>query len=348
MEENKPDLAAVADALGGGAVAAHESKDAKLDQDRAAFDALQKKYEKKADEPEKKPVVEKKQPKVEDSGEDASPEVEAKGKRNPETPESAKAREFLRLKASVPASVIEKLSPEEAQDWAASSSKNVADVDRAFMERAELQKELRELREAANTSEEPSSAVPASELDLDEVESQLSEQFGESESKALTGALKDILSPFTARIAQLEAVIDQAKSSNTRQITTTNRERLSELVPLLAESDRAWEAVEREVIASAEKDPGAFTNAAEFFDDAVKALYGEAVFDEKAEPEPEEEAVDEGKEARELATPTTKTRKPAPRKLPAKESDWEVFKHLDVHPGDIRGARRKGRVKTTA
>jgi hypothetical protein len=340
MEENKPELAAVADALGGGAVA--ESKDAKLDQDRAAFDALQKKYAKKDDEP-KKPVVEKKQPEVEDSGEDAPP-AEAKGK--PETPESTRAREFLRLKASVPASVIEKLSPEEAQDWATSSSKNVADVDRAFMERAELQKELRELREAASESEEPSSAVPASEMDLDEVESQLSEQFGESESKALTGALRDILSPFTARIAQLEAVIDQAKNSNTRQIATTNRERLSELVPLLAESNRAWAAVEREVIASAEMDPGAFTNAAEFFDDAVKALYGETVFDKKPEPEPEEEAVDEGKEARELATPTTKTRKPAPRKLPAKESDWEVFKHLGRNPGDIRGAQRAGRVKS--
>jgi hypothetical protein len=350
--ENKPDLSQVAEALGGGPGAAEDgSQETKLDRDRAAFDAIEKKYLKKekAAEREEKP----KPKKAEKKATEQSPsEPEAKATSEPggnqgeeETPESRKAREFLRLRASVPESVIEKLSTEEVVAWAASSTKSVAEIDRAFMERAELQKELRDLSEAAGKpkGEEPS-AVPASPSpDLKEIESQLLEQFGEEEAKVLTRAIE----PFMSRIADLEQTIESAKDSNTRQISKSNRERLSEVVPLLAESDRAWEAVEREVIATAERKPSAFTNAGDFFDDAVRALYGDAVFEKKAEPEPEPEApedAEEEKEARKKATPSIKTKKPAPRKLPPKESDWEVYKHLTRNPGDIRGAQRAGRV----
>ena len=354
MPDDKPDLSAVAEALGGGARSPEAQVASKFESDRAAFDVLEKKYgdgdqddEPKAEKPKAKARKKKKeQPEEAESQEDA-PKVEVR--EAVVSPELKKAREVLRLRASVPAAVIERLSEEEALEWAASSSKSASEIDRAFMERADLQKELRELKEAASQGE-PSSAVPApGPLDLEAVRSQLSEQFGEEEAAALTGVMK----PLHERISQLESLVESAKENNANHISQSNRERLSQFIPLLAESDRAWESVEREVIALAEKDPSAFKDAAGFFDDALKALYGDdaldATVDDEEDLEPEEqEDEDEGRREREKATPLTKSKKPSPRKLPPKESDWQVFKHLDVHPGDIRGARRKGRVKTTA
>jgi hypothetical protein len=344
MPDEKPDLSTVAEALGGTPGSGSSEPDAKFESDRAAFDRLEAKYqgEGKAGDGEKPPAKKaKKQPKeAEPEGDASSDEVVD------ETPDVQKAREFLRLRGSVPDSVIERLTAEETLDWATSSSKNAADVDRAFMERAELQKELRELREAADAKGgEPSSAVPAPQaMDLENARSQLSEQFGDDEANALI----EVLKPFQERVAQLESVIESATESNTNHIAMTNRERLSEFVPLLAESDRAWEAIEREVIALAEKNPKAFDSAEEYFDDALAALYGEVAFeldDEDDEEEPELEVDEEEEKAeRKKATPTTHTKKPSHRKLPPKESSWQVFRHLNSHPGDIRGAKRAGQV----
>lgn len=352
---DKPDLAEVAEALGG--QSSPSTVDAKFQADRAAFEKIEAKYNppKKAKKPKAEKVEaveeakEEAQPQEAESVTEDAPEVvEGKGK-DEDTPESAKAREFLRLRESVPSSVIEKLSAEEAVDWAASASKGKAEVDKAFMERAEFQKELRDLKEGASKPEEP--AVPASVLDLEGIQSQLSEQFGEEESKVLAGVLKNLVTPLEAslqsRIAELESTIDDAKESNAEQIASTNRERLTAIVPLLGESNPAWEAVERTVIALLEKDPSAFPNASEAFDEAIRSHYGAKVFDEKpAAPAvvPDDENTKEEKAEREKATPTTETKRTSPRKLPPKESDWQVFRHLNAKPGDIRGAQRAGQV----
>lgn len=343
MPEDKPDLSTVAEALGG-APAEQSSGEDRFEQDRKIFEALEKKY-RGGDEPKPKKKKKEQSQDAEPVHGDA-PEVEAEGKTesaDKETPESSKAREFLRLRASVPASVIDKLSADEAIEWWNSYSRTAAETDRVFRERAELQKELGELREAADKPEEP--AVPASALDFEKYTSQLSEQFGEEEAKVLTDILQDAFSQVVPRIDSVESTIESAKESNTRQIASDNRERLAEYVPLLSDSDRAWEAVEREVIALAEKDPTAFPSAQVFFDEAVKAIYGEDALarkvGERQSEEPEEEV-----EERRRATPTTTSKKPSPRKMNPGESSWAVFRHLQKNPGDIRGAQRAGQVKT--
>lgn len=342
MPEDKPDLAKVAEALGGAPAAAAPSKeDSQFDKDRAAFDAIEKKY--RNAEPAEKPKAEKKaQPKEAEPKGDA-PEAEQEGNLDAETSESKKAREFLRLKANVPQNVIDTLSTEEAVDWHSQVARRESEVDRTYRELAELRKQQSETTETAKEE----AAVPA--LDLEGVTTRLADQFGEEESKVLAEVLRETVEPFQTRIASLESTIESAKENNTREITDTNRERLSEYVPLLSESDRAWAAVEREVIALAEKDPAAFGNAEGFFDDAIKALYGDDAFERKVnEPEPEPESAEEEEEKveRKKATPTTKSKRSPHRKPSPQESDWQVFKHLERTPGDIRGAQRAGHVKT--
>lgn len=350
MPEAKPDLQQVAEAMGGDPkVSGESSKESKFDQDRAAFAALEGKYGAE-DKPKPKPKRSPKkkstpeaQASEEPQLEDVTPDEDVREVEEPkvdETPESKKAREFLKLKASAPSTAIDSLTPSEATEWAASLAKNEADVQRAFLDRAELQKEVEGLKEAA-TKSEPTSAVPADDVDFGDLETRLSEHLGDEAGKTIAETFKQTLTPYQARIDQLEATIQQAREENTQKISETNRERVGKKVERLKESDRAWQAVEREVIAMAtEAKPGEFSSVESMFDEAVKVLYGDNVF----EPKKPVEDVEEKKARIKSASPETQSRKPAPRKLSPKESDLEVFKHLEKNPGDIRGAQRVGKV----
>ena len=95
-------------------------------------------------------------------------------------PELDKAVQRLRL-AGVPSKAIEGLSGEETLSWASHLAARESDVNRAFRERAELEKRLSELE--ATSAEEP--GVPTAAIDLEAEKEALADQFGDDEAEAL-------------------------------------------------------------------------------------------------------------------------------------------------------------------
>ena len=358
MTNDKPDLAEVAAALGGAPTATAEPEETegqrKMREDREIFEKLDIQYSDAKPKPKEKPRESKDTPKAEEPEEKTEEVAEKPKEETPpeESPEAIKARDFLKLRASAPASAIEKLEPEEAIKWAATVARTVAETDRAFMDRADLQKEVTRLNEAATESEPEISAVPAETVDFDAIETQLSQQFGEDEGKTLRGVFEEVIGltvePYVKRVAELEQTFNQARQENTKAISRANQERLSATLPILKTSELAWPSVERAVIDLARQDPSRYASAEEFFDEAVRSLYGDLVTPPKAaeaEKEQEEDEVEEKKDQVADSTPTTKTKRKPTRKMEPKESDFEVFKSLARKPGDIRAAQIAGQVR---
>lgn len=377
-EQAKPDLSEVAESLGGSPVATVAEVDpgeAKRQADLKAFEEVRVKYtaDKKGEVPkertgkEKRAAIKEEQADAEvaakvisektkagqEASEAAKAEESAKPKEQPEdTDESRKAREFLRLKQSAPPGVIDSLSPAEAIEWHTQVARREAEIDRTYREAAELRKQLDDKPDA--TEAEPT--VPAVEVDIEPLKTRLANALGEEESEGIAAELrsaitrgvepyKDLLSKTEERLASLEKTLEDARRSNTEVISRNNRQRLGEVLPVLAKSDKAWSAVEREVIDLVGKDPSRHSGAEGYFDEAVKELYGSEALEQPtvAEKESEEEEaalLQEEKDRVEASTPTVKTKKSSSKKLSPDDQQRVIFSYLQKHPGDVHGAQR--------
>lgn len=322
----------------------------KEQRDRDAFDSSQKKL-KDATSDRKKPknlttpeLFSEEAPEPE--GETPVQAKEEKAETAPVPEESAevrKAREFLKLKTSAPDSQIDKLTSEEAQEWATSVAKNTSETDRIYRERAELQKELETLREAATKEEEPTRAVPAPSVDLAEAKSQLSEQFGDSEAEVLMKVLTGLIAPGNERLDSLEGTIQSAQETSAAHVEQTQKDRLGKYLPQLKDSTDAWKTFRSAVEAKLQANGQEFSSPEELFDATAKDLYGSDVFEEKEEPAPVVE--EDTKAQKAAATPTTTTKRKTAKKLKGVDAHYAAFTHLEKNPGDIRGAKRAQGIK---
>lgn len=116
-----------------------------------------------------------------------------------------KARKAARL-AGLPESVVEKLSENELLEWHTNHSKNESDVTRAFRERAELQRELDELK--ATRASEPAVPTDAEDQELAKVLDDML-GVGPEDAKKLAKLIDARMSQPNARVEALEAALEQ-------------------------------------------------------------------------------------------------------------------------------------------
>lgn len=204
-------------------------------------------------------------------------------------------------------------------------------------ELAALRAELAELKAAAK----PKEPEPEPEEEP-EIAPELSEQFGESETKALMAMMKPLLD----RISSMEKMIENAQKQSVEQLSKSQRQRLAEKNPLLAKSERAWEALHRSVLEDFEKNPKKYPDVDSAYNKAYADFYGEdeepeaAVEEEKpdlaaAEKEKEEETVSRIK----ASSPSTPGHAKREKKGDVLSASYKAFQHLQKHPGDVNGAR---------
>ena len=277
---------------------------------------------------------------------------EAKGEEKAEEPaqkpkesKPAKSGEMDRLRAKLllsgaPKAAVETLSDDDVREWNRNQEERERDRQAAFERAAAAEKKL---AETTSKNPEPTKGVPTEELDLDEIASQLSAQFGEDEAGLFVKALNAVTDPLLKRIGEMENVLNEARKRGVETISKSNRERLSEKLPFLAESDDAWKVLQDLVESDFKSNPSAYKSAEEGFDKRFQQLYGPLIPARIEEVELEQEAEDRADARAQIAaaTPTPPNSTKREKKLTPNDAAYAVFKHLDSgDPEDIEGARR--------
>lgn len=167
---------------------------------------------------------------------DAAPTEESEGDEERETeaadPDLDKALNRLRL-AGVPTRAIDGLSPEETLDWASRLAARESDVNRAFRERAELEKRLSELEATKPT--EP--GVPTVALDLEAERAALADQFGDDEAGALIGLAQKIAGARAPEVETLQSRLDASAAIVEELLTERVRGELGARDPRLSDPE---------------------------------------------------------------------------------------------------------------
>lgn len=305
-----------------------------LSEAKAAFEKLLEDQKAKKPKAEKKPAQE-----AVRFSEDAEEE-----KDEPEKPkELTGLRQRLAL-AGLPRKAIEQLDDQEVADAWKKQEERESAKDAAIQRAAELEKQL--APKATSGKSEPQAGVPTDELDLDDVVSELSAQFGEDESKALAGVLAKMLAPLQQENAQIKAVLQAARDKGIQDISASNRERLSERLPSLKENDKAWKTIHDLAVSASEKSPTKHTSPAGYFDEVFESLYGDVLkaLAEKDAPDPSEEVARERAKLKASAVTVPSAQK-RERALTPEEQSRRAFRHLYRHEGDVEGARRAAQIQ---
>lgn len=258
-----------------------------------------------------------------------APEPDEKPKRSPEV---EKLRNKLLL-AGNPKRAVESLDDDDVVEWWKKQEERERTAALALQRASELEK----LASEKATSKPEPQGVPTDELDLDEVESELADQFGEDEAKVLSRALRQLVEPLRKQQHDLAAVIDAARKEGEKQISKTNRERLAEKLPMLKENDRAWEVITAQAREAITKDPQKFTSAAEAFDDAFQALYGDVAAKEPTASQKDDAKVKARISESGVTAPNTQKRAKAFTPIDAHRA---AFEHLLKNADDVEGARK--------
>lgn len=273
---------------------------------------------------------------------DAEAEPTAPVKAKPRSAEVDRLRAKLQL-AGAPKSAVESLSDEDVREWWKTQEKREADYSSALARASEVEKKT---AETAGKPSEPFKGVPTDEPDLDDIASELADQFGEEESGSILKALHALTAPLQAKVASMEAMIGEARKRGVETISKTNRERLSEKLPFLKESDEAWKVLHGIVERAFQDEPSKFSSAEDGFDHAFNLLYGPLLAEkaEKSEPEPEAADDDNADEKAQItaSTPTPPASKKRDKKASPMDAAYAAFRHLDRggDPEDVDGARR--------
>lgn len=322
---------------------------------KAAFDALEKQRKEgeeptpKAAEKALKEVKAPKPPKPVKAAKAEEPAPE-KGKSEPKK-EGKAASDVDRLRAKLllsgaPKAVVDSLSDEDVGEWWKNREEREREYASALERAAALEKKLKALEEPTSKPSEPTKGVPTEELDLDDLAEELAAQFGEDESGLLLKALRGLVSPLQAKVQGLEDMLAAARSRGVEDISKTNRGRLAEKLPFLADSDadHAWKVLHGMVEQAFKESPSKFSSAEAAYDDAFQKLYGHVLSAQQevpAENEPEEDTKAEEAAQIEASTPTPPKGPKHERKagpLDAHFAAWRALERGD--PEDVDGARK--------
>lgn len=312
----QPTLEAVAEQLGGAPRDKAESDSDRLKKDLDAFLKTEEVYrtpreemkERAREKPAKKETPAEKPEKAPEQ-EKGSDEPEAKDPEPKKNPDADKARDRLKL-AGHPTAAIDALDDDTVIGWWSKQNEREYNADQAFRRANDLQKQL---DDAVATKEAEPQAVPTAELDLAPL-SQLEEHLGEEGSKALTEAVKQVLTPLQATLLghiknfeALQASLSEAQEQSAQAVSKDNRDRLGEVVPRLMVSDTAWKQVENIAAEMIVNNGSGYKTANEVFDAAVSELYGPEVFSAKEDADIKAQI--------NASTPTTQTKRQTKKTL---------------------------------
>lgn len=264
------------------AKAVQKASEDSLKEQKAAFQELLKKQ--KAEKPALKAPAEKV---IEEESDDPPAGAEAhKEIKTAEKPaELSGSRARLAL-AGIPRKIIDNLTDSEVDEAWKKQEERESAKDAAIQRAAELEKQFG--KQATGKPSEPQAGVPTEELDLDELVSDLSAQFGEDESKAIAGLLAKVITPLQQENAAIRAVLQAAREKGIQDISARNRVRLSEKLAHLKESDGAWQVVHDLAVSASERSPTKYQSPEAAFDDAFETVYGgvlKALAEKTAPPE---------------------------------------------------------------
>jgi hypothetical protein len=280
--------------------------------------AKKEKVEVKAEEPEPEAV----EPEEEEDADAVSPEME-------------KLRAKLLL-AGNPKGAIETLSEKDLGDWWKKQEEREQVAATSRQRASDLEKELKALKETT-TEAEPLAGVPTADEDLVDMAASLSAQFGEDESKALVETFRSLVAPIQQENAQIKEVLEAMRQQGIEKMTTDNRSRLSEQLPMLKENDTAWSMIQGAVESAVNSSPGKYASADTAYDDIFKAIYGDLLTET---PAPVSEAKSKAK-ARIAASTPEAPRSVKKQQIRSPEDQAKAaFSVLYKNPEDIEGAAR--------
>lgn len=340
MSDNLPDPASMVP--GADAPQAPEPKGGEADKlaaAREAFDKLLK--EQQADEapepePEAKPAKKPskgsqkaaKAPEPEEAPEEAA---EPPPKKDPEV---ERLRRKLLL-AGNPKHIIESSSDQEVRDWWEVLEERERSTATALQQASEARKELDRLK--ATSKQEPQ-GVPTGDEDLEDIASELADQFGEDEAGAMLKALKSLTEPLRQQVQQFQEMFGEARKRTADQIASGNRQRLAAKLPAIAKNDGAW-GILRQNAEQAMRDakPGDFGSFDEAYDKVFGDLYGDVLEAQR------QESLEDEKAAISASGVTPPASKPKAKPATPEEAAYAAYKHLINDPEDSDGARRAAR-----
>lgn len=257
-----------------------------LAEQKAAFQELLKKQ--KAEKPAPKKAAEERVLEEESDeppkGAEAHTPLKTKDAEKPAELSGSRARLAL---AGIPRKIIDNLSDAEVDEAWKKQEERESAKDAAIQRAAELEKQFG--IKATGKPSEPQAGVPTEALDLDELVSDLSAQFGEDESKAIASLLAKVVAPLQQENAQIKAVLQAAREKGIQDISARNRTRLAEKLSSLQGNDGAWKVVHDLAVSASERSPSKYASPEAAFDDAFETVYGDVVkaLAEKAQPSPE-------------------------------------------------------------
>jgi len=309
--------------------AALDPKKDPLAEAKAKFEELVAKQKAEPDlsKPVKKAMTSpKEKPKVE-------VEEEEEEEEKPEKPAELTGTRQRLVLAGIPRKLVESLNDSEVGEVWKKQEEREQTAARALQRASELEKQL---QEKTTSKSEPDNGVPTDELDLEEVASDLSDQFGEEESKAIAKTLAKLVQPLREENARISKVIDDARRMGEEQTAKSQRARLADKLPMLKDNDRAWESIVTEVRSLVGKDPKKFASVEAAFDDVFDGRYGEIL---TATPEP---AQDDSKTKAKVAAGamTSPTARKTQKTFTSMDAHRAAFKHLQENPDDTDGAKR--------
>lgn len=297
------------------------------------------------DEPKDDPVepqAEAEVPKAEEAKTEQKEQPKAK-----EAPQEGEDEEFSAafqglLTSGVPASVLKNASRSDLLKWSQKQAKREADIQRAFQDRAELQKKIDEQAKQTTAKPEPSSGMPTGAADLKALIAPISEAYGEDLGKSLETygsklmemAVAAVESKHAERIGGLSmhALIAQ------ELLLENTRARLVERFPKLSDDSEFGKVIEKTKALAAtgayNETPTIRGQAFSAMSDACGLIFG-AGSNEDSEKE-EKKSINRSKDAGQPKTKTT-TRAPGiPRNL--EERAWRAFNQAE--DGNEEAARR--------
>jgi hypothetical protein len=301
---------------------------------KAAFDKLIS--ERKTEPSKQYATVDK--PKKAEAVKAAEPEpAEAEGAEETK-PEPKKPAELTGLRqrlvlAGNPRKAVESLSDTEVDEWWTKQEQRERSAATAIQRTAELEKKL-----AENTKSSEPPEVPTDDLDLEEIASKLSSQFGEDEGKALADVLQSLIAPLQQENKAIKELIETARKRGQEEISDRNRKRLAKLLPAVKENADVWSSIQRRAQEEWQKDPQKFSTAEEAYDDSFQKLYGALL---PQEPSPAAVPDNAKEKARIAASAVT---------APNSQKRERVYTPIDAHraafnallknENDVAGAQR--------
>lgn len=195
-------------------------------------------------------------------------------------------------------------------------------------------------KETSEKSKEPAKPEPAGvpAIDFEKLVTPFVETYGldDDAAKAFAKVIKDAVSPLASELSAIRREDREGRQGALLDSVTKARKGVGVRYPGLTDEKTFTKVVARMV--SIGNEP-AYAEVADP-DERIKKLMEDASFSLHLSEKKEEPSTPSRVVTRTGTKPPTAGKKIEPHELTERERKWQVFQHLQKHPGDVDGARR--------